>query len=149
MDGFEDYWTTLMTLLGMIRGTFNFFPLLAMDTIFTHCLFYSFYIFTYGLTIALIIAVLNDSYKTVKSQMFYKSTLDLQDYEMIDFMMKRFKLWAGFEKPKEVRSVTIFWILSLHIIIVVHNTYYPTQLLTEDQKSTFWRAALSIRQMFD
>ncbi|XP_062602087.1 polycystin-1-like isoform X2 [Saccostrea cucullata] len=101
MDGFENYWTTLMTLLGMIRGRFNFFPMLEMDTIFTHCFFYSYYIFTYGLTIALIIAVLNDSYKTVKSQMYYKSTLDLQDYEMIDFMMKRFKLWAGFEKPKE------------------------------------------------
>lgn len=104
MDGFENYWTTLMTLLGMIRGTFNFFPLLEMDTIFTHCFFYSFYIFTYGLTIALIIAVLNDSYKQVKSQLYYKSTLDLQDYEMIDFMMRRFKLWAGFEKPKEVSN---------------------------------------------
>lgn len=103
MDGFENYWTTLMSLLGMIRGSFNFLPLLETDTIFTHCFFYSYYIFTYGLTIALIIAVLTDSYKTVKSQMFYKSTLDLQDYEMIDFMMKRFKLWAGFAKPKEVR----------------------------------------------
>lgn len=40
--------------------------------------------------------------------MFYKSILDFQDYEMIDFMMKRFKFWVGFEKFKEVRFVIIF-----------------------------------------
>lgn len=40
---------------------------------------------------------------------------------MIDFMMKRFKFWVGFEKFKEVRFVIIFLILSLRIIIVVYN----------------------------
>lgn len=91
-----------MTLFGMIRGNFNFWELLAYNEAFTHFYFYSYYIFTYGLVIGLLLAIMNDTYRSVKSQMYYKSTLEPQDYEMIDFMMKRFKLWAGITKPKPV-----------------------------------------------
>ncbi|KAJ8318729.1 hypothetical protein KUTeg_003820 [Tegillarca granosa] len=109
IHGFENFELTLMTLFGVIRGNFNFWELLAYNEAFTHFYFYSYYIFTYGLVIALLLAIMNDTYRSVKSQMYYKSTLEPQDYEMIDFMMKRFKLWAGITKPKpEFRKVRFF-----------------------------------------
>ncbi|OWF55928.1 Polycystin-1 [Mizuhopecten yessoensis] len=106
VGGFESYWNTLTTLLGAIRGTFDFWLLFEHSRVFTHFFFFSFYIFVYGLTVCLVVAILSDTYKTLRSQMFFKSTLDMQDHEMIDFTMKRFKMWAGITKPKpEFRAV--------------------------------------------
>ncbi|XP_033754437.1 LOW QUALITY PROTEIN: polycystin-1-like [Pecten maximus] len=106
VGGFESYWHTLTTLLGAIRGTFDFWLLFENSRIFSHFFFISFYIFVYGLTICFIVAILSDTYKTLRSQMFFKSTLDMQDHEMIDFTLKRFKMWAGITKPKpEFRAV--------------------------------------------
>ena len=122
--GFANFWTTLTSLTGMLRGTYNFFPLLAVDQIFTHVFFYSFYAFAYGMCVGLILAILNDSYHFMKKQMYYKSTLDLQDYEMIEFMMKRFKLWAGIDKPKPVRQCLCCHYRIFCITFVNHSIYY-------------------------
>lgn len=108
VGGFESYWHTLTSLFGAIRGTFDFWLLFENQRIFTHLFFYSFYIFVYGLTVGLVVAILSDTYKSLRSQMFFKSTLDMQDHEMIEFTMKRFKLWAGITKPKPVR---VYWLL--------------------------------------
>lgn len=90
----------------MLHGHFSFWTLMDSDRVFTHFFLYSYYAFCYGITIALILAVLRDSYRTTKGQMFFKATMDMQDYEMVEFMMKRFKLWAGIDKPKQV-SISI------------------------------------------
>lgn len=103
--GFESVGHSIVTLIVMIRGTFDFWPMLDYQPVFSHFYIYSYYAFTYGLTVALVIAILNNTYKTNRSQMYFKSTLDLQDYEMVDFMMKRFKLWAGIQKEKPVSFV--------------------------------------------
>ena len=102
IPGFDSVGHAIVTLIVMIRGTFDFWPMLDYQPIFSHFYVYSYYAFTYGLTIALVIAILNNMYKRNRSQMYYKATLDMQDYEMIDFMMKRFKLWAGMQKEKPV-----------------------------------------------
>ena len=104
VSGFESVGHAIVTLIVMIRGTFDFWPMLDYQPVFSHFYVYSYYAFTYGLTIALVIAVLNNMYKTYRSQMFFKATLDMQDYEMIEFLMKRFKLWAGIQKEKPVSN---------------------------------------------
>ena len=86
----------------MQHGHFRFWTLMDNDSVFSHFFLYFYYAFCYGITIALIISVLNDTYKTTKGQMYFKATMDMQDYEMVEFIMKRFKLWAGFDKPKQV-----------------------------------------------
>ena len=102
IPGFDSVGHAIVTLIVMIRGTFDFWPMLDYQPVFSHFYVYSYYAFTYGLTIALVIAILNNMYRRNRSQMYYKATLDMQDYEMIDFMMKRFKLWAGIQKEKPV-----------------------------------------------
>ncbi|KAL5018772.1 hypothetical protein ScPMuIL_004494 [Solemya velum] len=97
---FRSFGASLGSLLSVIRGSFDFWPILDSEPVFSHFYFYSYYVFVYGLTTGLVVAVLCDAYHTVKSQRFYKASMDMQDYEMIEFMMKRFKLWAGITKPK-------------------------------------------------
>ena len=41
----------------------------------------------------------------VKQQMFYNNSVHMHDHEMVDFIIKRFKQWAGFTKPKPVRTI--------------------------------------------
>jgi hypothetical protein len=86
----------------MHHGHFSFGKLLDHQPVFTHFFLYFYYAFCYGITIALILSILNDTYKTTKDQMYFKATMDMQDYEMVEFIMKRFKLWAGLNKPKQV-----------------------------------------------
>ena len=74
--------------------------------------FTGFYVFTFVsaaviLVMGLIIAVLTNTFKLVRQQIFYHTTVDMHDYEMIDFMMKRFKKYIGITKPKPVSRRTI------------------------------------------
>ena len=50
------------------------------------------------------LAALQDSYKAIKSQMMYHSTLETQDHEMVEVMIDRFKRWIGIKKEKPVCS---------------------------------------------
>lgn len=106
--GFASFQSALLSLMGVIRGSFDFWHFLHHWPVMTHVYFYSFYAFAYGLFIGLVIAVVLDTYKITHQSMFFKSSLDTQDHEMIEFMMKRFKLWAGITKQKPV-SATHTW----------------------------------------
>ncbi|XP_070182767.1 polycystin-1-like [Littorina saxatilis] len=100
VHSYRSFQNSLMTLFGVMKGRVDFSPVLEYQPVFSHFFFYSFYVFVYGLFVALVIAILQDAYKLIRSQMYFKATLESQDYEMIEFMIKRFKLWAGITKPK-------------------------------------------------
>ncbi|KAH3864143.1 hypothetical protein DPMN_027157 [Dreissena polymorpha] len=97
---FETVGHAANTLLVMIRGHFNFLPMLDHQETFTHFYVYSYYAFAYGIMVALVVAILQSTYHTIKSQQTFKASIEMQDHEMIEFMLKRFKLWAGIQKPK-------------------------------------------------
>ena len=102
LHGYRSIQNSLGTLFNVMKGVEDLSSPLEQHRILSHFFFYSFYTFVYGLFVALVIAILQDAYKLTRSQMFFKSSLEPQDYEMIDFMLKRFKLWAGIIKPKPV-----------------------------------------------
>nr|XP_023957563.1 polycystin-1-like isoform X1 [Chrysemys picta bellii]XP_042697021.1 polycystin-1-like isoform X1 [Chrysemys picta bellii]XP_042697022.1 polycystin-1-like isoform X1 [Chrysemys picta bellii]XP_042697023.1 polycystin-1-like isoform X1 [Chrysemys picta bellii] len=52
-------------------------------------------------------AVILQGYRTVQAEM-YRPAIEPQDYEMIEFFVKRFKLWMGFSKTKEFRHKVKF-----------------------------------------
>ncbi|XP_066559064.1 polycystin-1 [Amia ocellicauda] len=52
-------------------------------------------------------AVLIHSYRAVQAEM-YRPAMEPQDYEMVEFFIKRFKLWMGISKPKEFRHKVKF-----------------------------------------
>ncbi|KAM7146058.1 polycystin-1-like isoform 4-T5 [Macrochelys suwanniensis] len=52
-------------------------------------------------------AVILHSYRTVQAEV-YRPAIEPQDYEMIEFFVKRFKLWMGLSKTKEFRHKVKF-----------------------------------------
>ncbi|XP_014345290.2 polycystin-1 [Latimeria chalumnae] len=52
-------------------------------------------------------AIIIHSYQGVRSEM-YRPAMEPQDYEMIEFFIKRFKLWIGLSKTKEFRHKVKF-----------------------------------------
>lgn len=106
VSGFESVYHSIVTLTVMIRGTFDFWPMLDHQPVFSHFYVYSYYAFAHGILVALVIAILQSTYKVIKSQQYYKATIEMQDYEMVEFMLKRFKLWSGMQKPKPVSSAS-------------------------------------------
>jgi hypothetical protein len=100
--GYRTFQSSLLTMFGVMKGRVDFDPALRYQPVFSHFFFYSFYAFVYGLFVALVIAILQDAYKMTRSHMYFKSSLEPQDYEMIEFMLKQFKLWTGIIKPKPV-----------------------------------------------
>nr|KAG5687377.1 hypothetical protein BaRGS_019881 [Batillaria attramentaria] len=105
VSGYRSFQNTLFTLLGVVRGGEDLSEALEFQPIFSYFFFTSFYAFVYGLFVALVIAILQDAYKLTRSQMYFKSSLEPQDYEMIEFMLKRLKLWMGNTKPKPVELI--------------------------------------------
>ena len=102
---FRSFETSMGTLLGVLGGRTNFSPFFDAQRVLTHLFFLSFAFLGYGIALCLSLAVLTWSVKQSREQMSYKTTLDTRDYEMIDFMLKRFKLLAGIDKPKPVSRV--------------------------------------------
>ncbi|KAG7324819.1 hypothetical protein KOW79_011135 [Hemibagrus wyckioides] len=47
-------------------------------------------------------AILLHRYKTIREEM-YRPSMEPQDYEMVEFLIKRLKLWMGLSKAKEFR----------------------------------------------
>lgn len=52
----------------------------------------------------------------------YRPTIELQDYEMVEFFIKRLKLWMGLTKAKEVgcASVVVQNVLSQSMLLIPH-----------------------------
>lgn len=48
-------------------------------------------------------AALVHTYRMLKTEM-YRPPMEPQDYEMVEFLIKRLKLWMGLSKAKEVHK---------------------------------------------
>lgn len=97
----------MFTMVGTLKGYTPFFEemIWANNSLaFIICFTTTFVALMYLVVFGLILAALTNSYRLVKQQMFYHNTVDMQDYEMINFTMRRFKRWLGITKPKPVRS---------------------------------------------
>uniref|UniRef100_A0A8C8VMG7 Polycystin 1, transient receptor potential channel interacting n=1 Tax=Pelusios castaneus TaxID=367368 RepID=A0A8C8VMG7_9SAUR len=70
------------------------------------------YVFSYMVSLLCVgsrfpCAAILHSYRTVQAEM-YRPAIEPQDYEMIEFFVKRFKLWVGLSKTKEFRHKVKF-----------------------------------------
>ena len=119
VDGFESVWRASITLIVMIRGTFDFWPMLETQPVFSIFYVYSYYSFAYGILVGLVIVILQSTYKLLKSQQYYKASLEMQDYEMIEFILKRFKLWSGIQKQKPVSECDLM-VLNVFSLVLVY-----------------------------
>ncbi|XP_077979376.1 polycystin-1-like [Glandiceps talaboti] len=106
--GLHTLGSSLVALLGLMRGPsidldlcLEYYPVLTP-------LMFSFFWFIFCVIIAsLFAAIIINSYKDVKEKA-KKPCLELQDYEMVEFIMKRFKQMLGLSKVKEWRPKVKF-----------------------------------------
>ena len=116
VDSFKDVGLGIVHLLVLIRGHAPFLvPMATMDPTFTTIFLLGWESLMLVVMVGMIIAVLSDAYKQVRQQMFYHNTLETQDYEMVDILLRRLKRWMGITKPKPV-SYAIFQFLHLFYI---------------------------------
>jgi len=89
------------SLVVLMRGTFTDLEnMLQFDAVFTQLYIMSFMALTLITIMALVVAILNSTYHTLKMQVHYYNNMDLKDYEMIEFTIRRFKRWMGLTKEK-------------------------------------------------
>jgi hypothetical protein len=68
---------------------------------FTSILLFSWLSVLLIVALSLVVAVLSKAYKFVKDDMFYHSTLQTQDYEMVEVLINRLKTWMGKGRNKK------------------------------------------------
>ncbi|KAK0047965.1 polycystin-1 [Biomphalaria pfeifferi] len=101
IQDYSSFEQSLTALLGLMFGqAVQLTWILQSFPILTLIFFTSFCFIAYGMVMALSISILGWSYKRSKSQLYFKTTLEMRDYEMIDFMLHKFKLITGMIKPK-------------------------------------------------
>jgi hypothetical protein len=105
---FRSYGASILSLLQTLRGHMDFLKPYDYMPWFSGIFFFTYIFFAFGVVFALIIAVLQKAYRLSKSRTKYPCTLDTKDYEMIEFMLERFKVWAGINKTKKVSRVSRF-----------------------------------------
>ncbi|XP_029456465.1 polycystin-1-like isoform X2 [Rhinatrema bivittatum] len=102
VEEFRTVGCSFSSLLLALCGKTNLRPLLQNSPILG-----SVYIFSYVASLLWIgsrflCAIILHSYRGVRAEM-YRPAIEPQDYEMIEFFVKRFKLWMGLSKTKEFR----------------------------------------------
>ena len=103
---FSSFRGSFYTLFGTLRGQRPFLEeLLSYNKTLTTLLFISYVSIVHLAVTGLIIAVLGWALKQAKRQVYYNRTIDMQDYEMMEFLLKRLKLWIGLTKPKPVSII--------------------------------------------
>lgn len=88
-------------LLSALRGNMAFQSLIQDFPILGAVYILSYVVSLLCISSRFLCAIILHSYRGVRAEM-YRPTIEPQDYEMIEFFVKRFKLWMGLSKTKEV-----------------------------------------------
>lgn len=103
MEEFRTLPSAFSALLSILQGKIAFFQSLLKASPILGAT----YVFGYGAGIyigqSFLCALILYSYRIVHSKIYHSAT-EPQDYEMVDFLVKRFKLWIGLSKTKEVKG---------------------------------------------
>ncbi|XP_069510961.1 polycystin-1-like [Ambystoma mexicanum] len=104
---FRTFHAAFFTLLSVLHGRVSLRPLCQASPAFGGAFLLSYVVSILGIGSRLLCIVILRSYHIVHADM-YRPTVEPQDYEMIEFCMKRFKLWLGLSKAKEFRHKVKF-----------------------------------------
>ena len=99
----------------MFRGRGYFFDDMRIfnvyfTTFFILTLCWMMFVFVFGL----LLAIITDAYHDIRSHKCYFDSLDIKDYEMINFMLDRFKVMIKVKKTKPVNRNSLTTIMYYH-----------------------------------
>ncbi|XP_070581220.1 polycystin family receptor for egg jelly-like isoform X2 [Ptychodera flava] len=93
---FADFIYTLEALFGTMLGKFKWNSMKEADSVMAPLLFFFFVMSITFILINMFLTILNENFSEVKRNTEKQSN----EYEMVDFMMGRFKLWTGLGQTK-------------------------------------------------
>ncbi|KAL6475568.1 hypothetical protein MHYP_G00166080 [Metynnis hypsauchen] len=102
VEGFRTIWQTNQSLLGLLRGRRMLHELCERHPVLGPLYCLSTFGVGFWLLGRLCGAMLVHTYRTFQAEM-YRPSMEPQDYEMVEFLIKRLKLWMGLSKAKEFR----------------------------------------------
>ncbi|CAH1793770.1 unnamed protein product [Owenia fusiformis] len=92
LNNFSSIINSAETTVQMMLGRFSFNSMKDAQPVLAPFFFFLFIIFIYLILINMFVTILNESFSVVKSDIDKQSN----EYEMVDFIMQRFKGWTGF-----------------------------------------------------
>ncbi|XP_048411204.2 polycystin-1 [Stegostoma tigrinum] len=107
LEHFVTFSSSLLTLVAFPRGTLSLRHAVHHYPIIAPLYFLGYVLCLTWIARNFFSAIINQSYKQLKAEM-YRPAIEPQDYEMIEFFIKRFKLWIGLTKTKEFRHKVKF-----------------------------------------
>ncbi|XP_036427719.1 polycystin-1 [Colossoma macropomum] len=102
VEGFRTMWQTNQSLLSLLRGRRVLHQLCERHPVLGPLYCLSVFGVGFWLLGRLCGAVLVHTYRSLQAEM-YRPSMEPQDYEMVEFLIKRLKLWMGLSKAKEFR----------------------------------------------
>ncbi|XP_062859991.1 polycystin-1 [Trichomycterus rosablanca] len=102
VEGFVTVEKSLQSLLCLLRGRMVLHQLCKQHPMLGPLFCFSAFGLCFWLLSRICGAVLLQTYRTVRGEI-YRPSLEPQDYEMVEFLIKRLKLWMGLSKIKEFR----------------------------------------------
>lgn len=104
---FRTFRMAFFTLFTVLHGRISLQPLCKSSPVLGWAFLLSYLICILGIGSRLLYAVMFRGYRSAHADIS-QPTVEPQDYEMIEFCLKRFKLWLGLSKAKEFRHKVKF-----------------------------------------
>uniref|UniRef100_H3B277 Polycystin 1, transient receptor potential channel interacting n=1 Tax=Latimeria chalumnae TaxID=7897 RepID=H3B277_LATCH len=107
VEDFRTFRRAFYSLISILRSNMSLQRVTEMYPVLGPIFFSSYIMCLLWITRHFFTAIIIHSYQGVRSEM-YRPAMEPQDYEMIEFFIKRFKLWIGLSKTKEFRHKVKF-----------------------------------------
>ncbi|XP_067914731.1 polycystin-1 [Heterodontus francisci] len=107
LEDFKTFRRTLLSLIAFSRGAASLCHTVRQYPMVAPLYFISYLLCLMWIVRNLFRAIIIQNYRAVRAEM-YRPAIEPQDYEMIEFFIKRFKLWIGLTKTKEFRHKVKF-----------------------------------------
>ncbi|XP_067860482.1 polycystin-1 [Heptranchias perlo] len=107
LEDFKTFRRTLLSLVAFSRGAASLQHAVHQYPVTAPIYFISYLLCLVWIARRLFSAVTIQNYRGIRAEM-YRPAIEPQDYEMIEFFIKRFKLWIGLTKVKEFRHKVTF-----------------------------------------
>ncbi|XP_043571141.1 polycystin-1 [Chiloscyllium plagiosum] len=135
LEHFVTFSSSLLALVAFPHGTLSLRHAVHHYPIIAPLYFISYLLCLMWIARNLFSAIINQSYRELKADM-YRPAIEPQDYEMIEFFIKRFKLWIGLTKTKEFRHKVKFEGME-SLPTGTSQTLRLSQLASENTESPF------------
>ncbi len=97
MYSYRNLMVTASTQISLLLGKFNFYEYENTNRIIGPLFFFGYIIMVNWILMNMFVSIINDSFETVSNNISKQSN----DYEIVDFVMDRFKEWVGFGKTRK------------------------------------------------